>query len=138
MDAAGNRQHGHGEWLGTAACWELLSEVTLGRLALTVAALPVIVPVRFCLDHQQLRICVGHEDIPLRALDDAIVAFGADRIDSESGTGWSVQVQGRSRLQRVPGTDRACAACREGPVAHLEPLVVTGRRLAWASFGAPA
>lgn len=135
MDESGNLPPRHGERLGTSACWDLLRGVSLGRLAVTVAALPAIVPVRFCIADGRLHLCLAPDDLPPRALDDAIVAFAADHIDPETGEGWSVQVQGRSQLH-VGGPGRSACACPpDGPLAHLEPLAVAGRRLALAPPG---
>ena len=40
-------------------CWELLTTVSVGRLALSVRALPVILPVQYYLDGRRLAICLG-------------------------------------------------------------------------------
>jgi len=38
---------GHGDVLSERECWRLLAMVSVGRLALSVRALPVIVPVQY-------------------------------------------------------------------------------------------
>ena len=62
-------------------CWELLATVSVGRLALSVRALPVILPVQYYLDGRRLAVCLGHHQLPDRALNDVIIAFAADAID---------------------------------------------------------
>jgi len=69
---------------------------SVGRLVLSVRALPLIVPVQYCLDGRRLAICLGHLELPERSLDETIIAFTADSIDPVTRSGWSVQVQGRS------------------------------------------
>jgi hypothetical protein len=78
------------------ACWRLLATERLGRIALSVAALPAVVPVQYRLVGE--RVVVGVEDDDLyAALTDNIVAFEVDRIDGETNLGWTVLVVGRSR-----------------------------------------
>ena len=82
-------------------CWELLATVSVGRLALSVRALPVILPVQYYLDGRRLAVCLGHHQLPDRALNEVIIAFAADAIDPVTRSGWSVQVQGRSVIPRA-------------------------------------
>src|SRR6516225_4056707 len=80
-------------------CWELLASASVGRVALSIHALPAILPVQYYLDGRKLAVCLGHRELPERSLN-AVVAFAADAIDPIGRSGWSVQVQGRSL---VPG-----------------------------------
>ena len=80
-------------------CWYLLSTASVGRLALSVRALPMILPVQYYLDDRNMAACQGHRELPERALDEAIIAFAADSIDPWTHAGWSVKVQGRSVLR---------------------------------------
>ena len=86
----------HQDALSERECWELLATVSVGRVALSVRALPVILSVQYYLDGRRLAVCLGHHGLPERALDDTIIAFAADSIDPVTRSGWSVQVQGRS------------------------------------------
>jgi nitroimidazol reductase NimA-like FMN-containing flavoprotein (pyridoxamine 5'-phosphate oxidase superfamily) len=83
----------HDDALSARECWELLATVSVGRLALSVRALPVIVPVQYYLDGRRLAVCLGHHELPERSLDVTINAFAADSIDPVTRSGWSVQVQ---------------------------------------------
>jgi nitroimidazol reductase NimA-like FMN-containing flavoprotein (pyridoxamine 5'-phosphate oxidase superfamily) len=119
----------HGDALSQRQCWELLATVSVGRLALSVRALPVIVPVQYCLDGRRLAVCLGHLELPERSLDEAIIAFTADSIDPVTRSGWSVQVQGRSV---IPGGLRVKTDCRWPAVAQvveIEPGRVSGHRI---------
>ena len=49
-------------------CWELLATASVGCLALSIRALPVIFPVRYYLDGRRLVVCLGHHEIPERSL----------------------------------------------------------------------
>ena len=87
-------------------CWDLLKRESVGRVALSVAALPAIVPVGYSVDGAELTITLdAHETIPEKALDDAIVAFEVDTIDSANHTGWIVHVIGSAHM-----TERTTAA----------------------------
>ena len=94
----------HDDALSERECWELLATVSVGRLALSVRALPVILPVQYFLDGHRLAVCLGHHALPERALDETIVAFAADSIDPVTRSGWSVQVQGRSVIPAGSGS----------------------------------
>ena len=67
----------HDDALFERDCWELLATVSVGRLALSVRALPVILPVQYYLDGRRLAVCLGHHHLPERALNDVIIAFAA-------------------------------------------------------------
>jgi nitroimidazol reductase NimA-like FMN-containing flavoprotein (pyridoxamine 5'-phosphate oxidase superfamily) len=82
------------EVLPRAECLSLLRRATIGRVAISVGALPAILPVNFTL--------VG-EDIVFRttagakmdaAMANNVIAFEADDVDPVYQTGWSVLVQG--------------------------------------------
>jgi len=110
-------------------CWELLATASVGRLALSVRALPVILPVQYYLDGRRLTVCLGHRQIPERSLNDVIIAFAADVIDPVTRSGWSVQVQGRSVMPRWLGVDTACGQPTAGQVVLIEPRVIRGHRV---------
>lgn len=108
-------------------CWYLLATGSVGRLALSVRALPMILPVQYYLDDRTITACLGHRELPERSLDEAIIAFGADSIDPRTHVGWSVEVQGRSVLAREAGFDATCTQHAPGQVVRIEPTTLTGR-----------
>jgi hypothetical protein len=116
------------------ACWELLATASVGRLALSVRALPVILPVQYYLDGRRLAVCLGHHQIPDRSLNDVIIAFAADAIDPVARSGWSVQVQGRSVMPRLLGVDTACGRPTAGQVVLIEPGIIRGHRVHLCPF----
>jgi nitroimidazol reductase NimA-like FMN-containing flavoprotein (pyridoxamine 5'-phosphate oxidase superfamily) len=85
------------EVLPREECLSLLRRARIGRVAVSVDALPAVLPVNFTL--------IG-EDIVFRtnpgakmdaALANNVVAFEADDVDPVYQTGWSVLVQGMAR-----------------------------------------
>lgn len=117
----------HGESIPPERCWELLSAVSVGRIALSLHALPQILPVQYYVRDRRLLLCLGHRGVPLAALDGAVVAFAADSIDPADRAGWSVQVLGRSSFERevVPGAD--CGQPTAGQIVQLQVASVTGQ-----------
>ena len=98
---------------------------SIGRLALSVRALPVIMPVQYCLTGHRLAVCLGHRGIPERSLNNAVIAFTADSIDAATRSGWSVQIQGRSSVSRYKGFATGCGQLA-GQVVEIEPGTVSG------------
>ena len=109
-------------------CWELLASASVGRIALSIHALPAILPVQYYLDGRTLAVCLGHRELPERALN-AVVAFAADAIDPQTRSGWSVQVQGRSATPRQPQIDTACGWPAAGQIVQIKPEIITGHRM---------
>ena len=112
----------------------MLTTVSVGRLALSVRALPVILPVQYYLDGRRLAICLGHHEMPERSLNDVIIAFAADAIDPATRSGWSVQVQGRSVISRRLGVDTDCGRPTAGQVVQIEPGIISGHRMRLCPF----
>lgn len=105
----------------------------MGRVALSIHALPAILPVQYYLDGRKLAVCLGHRELPERSLS-AVVAFAADAIDPISRSGWSIQVQGRSL---VPGSLRAdtdCGRPTAGQIVQIEPETISGYRIHLCPF----
>jgi hypothetical protein len=119
----------HHDALSERECWDLLAAASVGRLALSVRALPVILPVQYHLDGRKLAVCLGHHDLPERALDETIVAFAADSIDPVTRSGWSVQVQGRSVIPRQLRIDTDCGRTAVAQVVEIEPGTIRGHRI---------
>jgi len=110
-------------------CWELLATASVGHLALSVRALPLVLPVQYYLNGRRLVVCLGHHAFPEQSLDEVIIAFTADTIDSVTRSGWSVRVQGRSVILRRPGADAACGRPTAGQVVQIEPGIIAGHHV---------
>jgi nitroimidazol reductase NimA-like FMN-containing flavoprotein (pyridoxamine 5'-phosphate oxidase superfamily) len=81
--------------LDRTECLERLAGTGRGRVAITLGALPVIVPVRYVVSDGSIVFPVSRDDV-WRATDDHIVAFNADGVDGYQHS-WSVGVLGRAR-----------------------------------------
>lgn len=110
-------------------CWYLLATTSVGRLALSVRALPMILPVQYYLDGRDIAACLGHRELPERSLDEAIIAFAADSIDPSTRAGWSVEVLGRSVLSSQACSGTTCPQRAAGQVVRIEPTTLTGHRV---------
>ena len=82
------------EVLSRAECLELLSHAAIGRIGVSIDALPVILPVHFALFGDS----VLFRTVPGTKFDaaavGAVLAFQADSYEPESPTAWSVLLQG--------------------------------------------
>jgi uncharacterized protein len=110
-------------------CWNLLATSAIGRIALSLRALPAILPVQYYLTGRTLAVCLGHYQLPEHALDQAVIAFSADSIDPGTRSGWSVQIQGRSVIPPLPAAAAECGWPAVGQVVQIEPETITGYRV---------
>jgi uncharacterized protein len=122
--------------ISEAECWDLVRTVTVGRLALSLGALPVIVPVQFRVEGSRLAICMDREGVPHLAIADTIVALEADSIDRDTRLGWSVLVQGFTHCEDETAELPACGRPGAGRIVYLTPGFVSGRRIRLCRFGA--
>jgi nitroimidazol reductase NimA-like FMN-containing flavoprotein (pyridoxamine 5'-phosphate oxidase superfamily) len=123
--------------LSPAECQQLLQTVTIGRVAVSLGALPVILPVTFS---------VVDGDIVFRttpgtkldaAATNAVVAFEVDGFDADDGDGWSVLVQGVAEEVTNPAEIRHLERVTESSwsgtdtrFVRIETRILSGRRLA--------
>jgi Pyridoxamine 5'-phosphate oxidase len=124
----------HDDALSEQECWELLAMTSVGRLALSVRALPVIVPVQYYLYDRRLAVCLGHHELPERSLAKTIIAFAADSIDPLTRSGWWVQVQGRSVIPRGLRIGADCGWPAAAQIVEIEPGKVSGHRMYLCPF----
>jgi hypothetical protein len=110
-------------------CWALLAGQSLGRLGLSIRAMPAILPVQYYLDGDNIAVCLGQHEIPKEAIANTVVAFSADSMDTPPSQGWSVHVLGRVRPQWPTRAPIDCGQPAAGPVVHLQPAVVSGQTL---------
>lgn len=82
------------EVLSRAECLELLPTVSVGRVALSIGALPVVLPVRFVVDGESVVFRTVSGSKLEAATRQAVVAFEADHIEPADETGWSVLLTG--------------------------------------------
>jgi nitroimidazol reductase NimA-like FMN-containing flavoprotein (pyridoxamine 5'-phosphate oxidase superfamily) len=118
-------------------CLRHLREGTVGRLAVSVSALPAIFPVNYAVLDEDVVFRTGPGTKLDAALSEAVVAFEIDHAERADHSGWSVVVIGVAR----PITDAATltragalplTAWADGgrdTIVRLETRLVSGRRL---------
>ena len=98
------------ESLSEAECRALLAGSSFGRVAITVGALPAILPVNYALLDGDVVFRTTEGSKLRAALERAVVAFEIDGIDEAQHTGWSVLVVGHATaIWRQPDVERAQA-----------------------------
>ena len=85
------------EILDRDECLQLLATATLGRVGVTIGALPVIVPMDFRLVGDRVVFRVGVGTKLDGAIHNVVVAFQADEVKAPGAGGWSVSVTGMAR-----------------------------------------
>jgi uncharacterized protein len=127
------------EELEPGECLRLLASVTVGRVGVTIDALPAVLPVNFVMSEG----AVVFRTVPGTKLDaataGAVVAFEVDAYGTaESPGGWSVLVRGIARELTQPSDLAKARALPLEPWAwdrgadrfvRIEPTVLTGRRI---------
>jgi nitroimidazol reductase NimA-like FMN-containing flavoprotein (pyridoxamine 5'-phosphate oxidase superfamily) len=83
-------------------CIALLGSATVGRIAITSNALPVVLPVNFVLLDDRIVIRTSRGTKLDAATRNTVVAFEVDEIDMVEQTGWSVLVTGVARELVAP------------------------------------
>lgn len=125
------------EILDVAECTALLDTRSVGRVGVTMAALPAIFPVNYCMLGGDIYFWTGPGTKLSAAADQAVVAFEVDDWDSMEHTGWSVLVIGRSEVisEGPEGVDLASlpvhpwAGGERHHAVMIHPEFVSGRRV---------
>ncbi len=126
------------ELLDEEECLRLVDTAAVGRVATTVAALPVVLPVNFVVLDGNVVFRTAEGTKLSAAVRNAVVAFEVDEIDRDHRQGWSVLLIGTARhVTEADEVDRAAAALpstwADGRREHfvtIEPELVSGRRIA--------
>ena len=115
----------------------LLRSVPVGRVALTMDALPVVLPVHFNLLGDEVVFQTVEGTKFHAASSGAVLAFEADGYTLDGASGWSVLVQGRSQVitdtseldlvQRM-FVDRWASEGNADRAVRIHSSVVSGRR----------
>ncbi|WP_069768693.1 pyridoxamine 5'-phosphate oxidase family protein [Streptomyces sp. LUP30] len=119
-------------------CLRLLATAPVGRIVYTRHALPAVLPVNFCLDHDGavlVRTSAASEMV--RAVDGALVAFEADEVDDATHSAWSVVVMGAAAVVTDPAEHtrmlrtgpRSWAPAAQEVFLRIDPELLTGREL---------
>jgi uncharacterized protein len=115
----------------------LLASVDVGRVGVTMGALPAIFPVNFRVIDEAIVFRTSPGSKLSAALEGAVVAFEADHYDPADRTGWSVLAVGPAEVVHdLDLTGKVVAAGLE-PFAgghrkfivRIEPVFLSGRRI---------
>ena len=114
------------EILDREQCVRLLRTATLGRIALTAGALPVILPVNFHVVDDTVLIRTGRGTKLDAATRNAVVAFEVDDIDPVWHTGWSVVVTGVAREIADPSEATTAAWLKASELVRIPRWALRG------------
>jgi nitroimidazol reductase NimA-like FMN-containing flavoprotein (pyridoxamine 5'-phosphate oxidase superfamily) len=125
------------EVLNRDECLRLLRNGAVGRIGVSSAALPVVVPVTYALSGDTIVLRTPRDSRLAAATSNAVVAFEVDDLD-QRGDGWSVLVTGIANEVTDPDE---WVRCRElllrpwGPgrderFVRISTDIVSGRRTA--------
>jgi len=123
--------------LSRQECLQLIESVSVGRIVYTRQALPAVDLVNFAIDGGDIVIRTDADGTLAAATQGTVVAFEADALRSDHGTGWSVTAIGRSRevtdpedIGRLRGIGlRAWAPGTLDHFIRISPEILTGRLL---------
>jgi len=122
---------------------ELLPTVEVGRVGVTIGALPAIFPVNFRVIDGAIVFRTAPGSKLTAAANASVVAFEVDTHNSDSRTGWSVLVVGQSEVVHdLDVTFKVLDAGLEpyadgarSSIVRIEPTFVSGRRIVHAATG---
>jgi uncharacterized protein len=126
--------------LTRSECLELLAQVEIGRIALSMDALPVILPVAFALIDDDVHFWSMRDSKLDVAVDNRVVAFESGAYEPETGTGWSVLLQGLTQAVHESDSLGSSASPFPSPspsvisddqyrMIRIQPASVTGQRI---------
>lgn len=126
------------EILSDEECREHLGRVRVGRVAVSVGALPAVLPVNYGLLGDLIVFFTGPGTKLRFAMDNSVVAFEADQFDEATESGWSVMAVGTAFEIDDPAVVEAARRSGVRPWAagvrsHLVGLrsdFLSGRRIA--------
>ena len=118
-------------------CWELLSQKTVGRLAVSITNHPDIFPVNYRVDDGKIVIRTAEGQKLAAAVLGTSVAFEVDALDDATRTGWSIVVKGTAeepkRLEDYLSAEdlgiEPWAQGEKGRYIQIVPSQVTGREI---------
>jgi hypothetical protein len=133
------------EVLTESECLRLLTETEVGRIGVTVGALPAIFPVNYRFVGGQVLFYTGEGTKLSAAVSETVVAFESDSTDPVSHTGWSVEIVGIARVTTSESDRQAAeqaglqswASADRHHLVAISPARITGRRLAPAGPSRP-
>lgn len=128
------------ELLTEDVAWALIQTEDLGRVGVSIGALPAIFPVNYIVLDDAILYRTSPGSKLAAASARSIVAFEVDHHDRSDRSGWSVLVVGLSEVVHDVGVAaRAVAAGlepyaegRRGNLVRIRPELISGRRVVHA------
>ena len=125
------------EVLSDRECLGLLTSARVGRVVISISAMPVALPVNYRLLDGKVFFFTGQGMSLHAALHNAVVGFEVDSVDEDAETGWSVLAIGHASEVNDEATVaaarraglRAWASDDRSRLIAVDPEVVSGRRL---------
>lgn len=112
-------------------CRRLLGATGIGRVAVSAGALPLVLPVQYARQGDQLLLRTpGHHEVG-DGIDGQVVGFQVDQIDLHHGAGWSVSVTGTVHLVHRTAMDGPVHRWfSDGILLAMGTDVIVGHRIA--------
>jgi nitroimidazol reductase NimA-like FMN-containing flavoprotein (pyridoxamine 5'-phosphate oxidase superfamily) len=125
------------ELLDEDECWALVEGTSVGRVGVTVAALPAIFPVNYTVLDGAVVFRTADGSKLHAASEGTVVVFEVDHVDASDRSGWSVMVLGRAEVVSDLGfalrvLDDGLEPWADGVrarIVRITPELVTGRRI---------
>jgi nitroimidazol reductase NimA-like FMN-containing flavoprotein (pyridoxamine 5'-phosphate oxidase superfamily) len=123
-------------FLGDDECWRLLRNTALGRVAVSMGAIPAIFPINYAVEAEAIYFLTGEGTKLHAAVRGAVLAFEIDHFDITYQRGWSVLAVGEAHvvedgaalLTRLPL--RPWAPGDRHHLVGINPDFLSGRRIA--------
>lgn len=125
------------ELLTEEEAWALVQEEDLGRIGVSMSALPAIFPVNYVVLDGAVLFRTSPGSKLSAASANAIVAFQVDHHDRRDRSGWSVLIIGLAEVVHDVGVAARASAAglepyadgRRGNLVRVRPELVSGRRV---------
>ena len=124
------------EALSEDECRWLLACTKVGRVSVTYDALPVIAPVNYVLDGNNIVFRTRSDGMLARACRDAVIAFEIDELAGDGSGGWSVNIVGIAGVMEPSENVRAmtlglvsAAGDDRDTFVRLRLSLISGRRI---------
>lgn len=125
------------EILEEPEAWALLRTGVIGRVGVTIGAMPAIFPVNYAIVDDTIVFRTAPGTKLSKAATDAVVAFEVDDYERVDRTGWSVLAVGRSEvvhdldvtIQVLGAGLEPYADGARSAIVRISPAFVSGRRI---------
>ena len=101
--------------LDPPACWQLLGQEEVGRLAVSVDRSPEIFPINYAVDRETVIFRTAEGTKLLAMVANPSVAFEVDGYDPQAGEAWSVVIKGHASKIRCMTSSTTSSRCFRGP-----------------------